>query len=390
MLTGMNQPRSAAVDARGRPRSPVTLPEFRRGRVPLNKGRKLPAEALTHSEMHVLMDSFSHTSATGLRNRAMVWLMYRLQMKVGEVVAMERRHYDAGSDRLTLPASRRGPERQVQLDSGSRDALDQWLDARGQLEIRPAAPLFCTTETEWRGRPLRPAYVREMLSRKARNLHIDKCVTPEGLRASWAHHQATATAGVERQIEAYVDDHRFRLRYPLAHAKWRDAYDLYLLDAERHATRIGHDCREAMLAFADELVRLHLTTVPASAGVIDKLRSVLRSQHGVSDTVRRHLDALLPYWGTVWDLANRHEHGALREKESLRAEDTRRLAFQTVLVIYEIDRALLRHRAPSPDPRLRVAALRRALPQPLFEHLAGEADVAADAQARHAVVRTAS
>jgi hypothetical protein len=185
-----------------------------------------------------------------------------------------------------------------------------------------------------------------MLSRKARNLQIDKRVAPEGLRKSWAQHQAAAPAGVERQIEAYVDDHLFRVRYPLAHAKWRDAHDLYLLDAERHATRIGHDCREATLAFAAELARLHLTTAPASAGVIDKLRSVLRSQHGASDTVRRHLDALLAYWGTVWDLANRQEHGALREKEPLRAEDSRRLAFQTVLVMYEVDRALLRPSRP--------------------------------------------
>lgn len=61
---------------------------------------------------------------------------------------------------------------------------------------------------------------------------------------------------------------------------------------------------------------------------------------GLSERVRAFLEALLAYWGTVSDLANRQEHGATREGESLVAEDARRLVFQTMLVMYELDRAL--------------------------------------------------
>ena len=35
------------TDRTGRARSPITLPEYRRGRAPANKGRRFPAEILT-------------------------------------------------------------------------------------------------------------------------------------------------------------------------------------------------------------------------------------------------------------------------------------------------------------------------------------------------------
>ena len=203
------------------------------------------------------MDSLSRTSLTGKRNRAIVWLMYRVGMKVGEVVAMERRHYARGADHLVVPASKRRPERVVQLDRKSRGFLDEWLTARSSLGIRPAAPLFCTTETGSRGRPVRTAYIRTMLAKQARALSIDKRVTPEGLRASRPEQTVGGAGRIERSIEAYVEEDEFRSRYPGAYEKWRDARDLYTVDPERHATRIGHDCREAMIAFAGELAERH-------------------------------------------------------------------------------------------------------------------------------------
>jgi hypothetical protein len=52
------------------------------------------------------------------------------------------------------------------------------------------------------------------------------------------------------------------------------------------------------------------------------------------------LDALLAYWGTTSDLAQRQEHGAQKEGEVLTWEDSRRLVFHTAIVMVEIDRTL--------------------------------------------------
>lgn len=60
----------------------------------------------------------------------------------------------------------------------------------------------------------------------------------------------------------------------------------------------------------------------------------------MSDTVRAFLDSLLVQWGCVSDLVQRQEHGALREGGDLVWEDARRVVFQTLIVMYEIDRAV--------------------------------------------------
>jgi hypothetical protein len=54
------------------------------------------------------------------------------------------------------------------------------------------------------------------------------------------------------------------------------------------------------------------------------------------------LQSLLEYWGTVNDLVQRQEHGGQREGDPLTWEDGRRVVFHTLLVMYEIDRAVSR------------------------------------------------
>lgn len=46
------------------------------------------------------------------------------------------------------------------------------------------------------------------------------------------------------------------------------------------------------------------------------------------------------YWGAVADLTQRQEHGVQKEGEQLVWEDARRVVFQTLLVMFEVDKAL--------------------------------------------------
>jgi hypothetical protein len=59
-----------------------------------------------------------------------------------------------------------------------------------------------------------------------------------------------------------------------------------------------------------------------------------------SATDRAVLAALLEYWSSINDLTQRQEHGAQREGRQLTAEDARRTIFHTLIVMYEIHRAL--------------------------------------------------
>jgi len=62
---------------------------------------------------------------------------------------------------------------------------------------------------------------------------------------------------VETTVESYIEGAGFRARHPDAYAKWRQAHDYLAADPVEHATRIGHDCREAIRDFAASLAAAH-------------------------------------------------------------------------------------------------------------------------------------
>jgi len=56
--------------------SPATQVGYHAGRVPANKGLKFPVEVLTPDEAKALIRACSAASHTGIRNRALIAVMY--------------------------------------------------------------------------------------------------------------------------------------------------------------------------------------------------------------------------------------------------------------------------------------------------------------------------
>lgn len=140
---------------------------------------------------------------------------------------------------------------------------------------------------------------------------------------------------------AYLHEDIFQLEHPEAFATWRSAVSMLRAGPEQNADLIGHECRTALLTFADDLVRtVGLETDPSWKGPIDRLRAVMGARKSPSKVVRSHLDAMLAYWGTTLDLAHRQEHGATKEGEDLAPDDARRIVFHTLVVMYEWDHFL--------------------------------------------------
>jgi hypothetical protein len=174
---------------------------------------------------------------------------------------------------------------------------------------------------------------------------------------------------VESQIRRYLDDDAFRLKHPRAFDKWAQAEQLLSRpDAVQQLTAIGHLCREAMQAFATELIEHHR---PASATVdqdpqhtVARIQAVIaheRSQLGKYE--KPFLDALIAYWGTTSDLVQRQEHGAQKEGEALTLADAQRVVFHTAIAMFEVDRSLGSTRA---DPHNRYVSVKYLGPSARF------------------------
>jgi hypothetical protein len=325
------------LDRRGYPRSPVTRSDYRKGKPNPMKGRENPAEILPKSEYRLLLGSFKPI-ALGVRDKAMVMLMYA-GLKVGEVLELQRRHYEPGQLALTIPAGKQRKERAVTLDTETRAVLDQWTELRKE-RVRPAAPLFCALNGPTRGGELGSAYVRQMLTNQAAKAGLYRKVNCQGLLLSGKAHRAQTHSRLLEHLMPAVEEAEFETRYREAFETWEAAAGKFHLDPVREARRIGEDCRDALNSFADAALRARGVETPTDAGTVTKLRTLLGIAGEKSEKVAKHHQALIDYWGTVSDLDQRQAHKARREAEKLTREDARRAVLYTLLVMLEVDRAL--------------------------------------------------
>ena len=135
-------------------------------------------------------------------------------------------------------------------------------------------------------------------------------------------------ARVESIPMQHIASAAFQRRHPEAFAKWAQAEALlWGSNASAEFTMIGHLAREAMQAFATSLPR-QLSIPPADPDPAKTLARIgacldhLETQMGAAENA--FLKALLAYWGTVSDLAQRQEHGAQKEGAPLRWRDGER------------------------------------------------------------------
>ena len=151
-----------------------------KGQEPGNKGRKFPAEPLTPAEVAVIIGGCSSRSVTGIRNRALLTLLYRSGLRISE--ALDLKPSDVDLSRHTCRVLHgKGDKATVRgFHPSADDALARWIDERKRLGVR--GPLFCTLN----GEPVSDRYVRALLHRLAAQAGIDKRVHPHGMRHTFA------------------------------------------------------------------------------------------------------------------------------------------------------------------------------------------------------------
>jgi site-specific recombinase XerD len=143
----------------------------------LEQRRARPLEVLEPREIEVLLKACGR-SATGLRNRALISLMWRAGLRVSEALAVESRDVDLGAGTVRVRRGKGGRARVVGLDNRLELELGRWIRARPA----GAGPIICTLQ----GGPVSPDYVRQMLRRVARRAEVDRRVHPHGLRHAFA------------------------------------------------------------------------------------------------------------------------------------------------------------------------------------------------------------
>lgn len=167
-------------------RSPMNRPDYT-GQTPPNKGKKYPPEPLTRAEAHALVNACSTRSPSGVRNRALIVVMWRAMLRVSEALALLPKDVDPSACTITVLRGKGAKRRVVGIDPDAMAYVTRWLDVRAKLGLNGRHPLFCTIARDVRGGYLNDAYVREMVKERALKAGIDKRVHPHGLRHTGAN-----------------------------------------------------------------------------------------------------------------------------------------------------------------------------------------------------------
>ena len=149
---------------------------------PANKGKKYPAEPLTADEVSLLLRACSSRAPTGIRNRALIVVLYRGGLRISEALALEPKDLDREKGTLRVLHGKGDQARTIGLDPEAFAAVERWLDRRRSLGFNGRKRLFCTLA----GGPLSAPYVRTLLPRLARKAGIEKRVHAHGLRHTHA------------------------------------------------------------------------------------------------------------------------------------------------------------------------------------------------------------
>ena len=136
------------------------------------------------------MRACSSRAPTGIRNRALIAVLYRGGLRIAEALALEPRDVDPARGMLNVRHGKGDRQRLVGLDPAAFALLERWLDRRAALRLARRRRVFCTLQ----GAPLDSSYVRRLLPRLARRAGIEKRVHAHGLRH--AHAAELAQEGV--------------------------------------------------------------------------------------------------------------------------------------------------------------------------------------------------
>jgi site-specific recombinase XerD len=197
---------------------------------PANKGRRYPAEPLTAEEVRALIAAVPGEGPLGVRNRALIALLWRSGLRITEALKLKPTDVDEREGTVRVRNGKGSKDRVAVIDSEALGYLRAWLEVRKRAGINGRAPIFCSVADGSKGvgvrqpgRPMHTAYVRALLPKVAQRAGIEKRVHAHGLRHS--HATELVQAGVPLHVIAGQLGH--------ASTATTDAYLAKLMPSER-------------------------------------------------------------------------------------------------------------------------------------------------------------
>ncbi len=166
-------------------------------------GRHLP-DTLSVSEIDRIIATIDTSTAKGLRDTAMLELLYSCGLRVSELTALKVNDLFFGEGFIRV-IGKGNKQRLVPISPVARDKIQLYLEVRPRPNLPSAVPLRGQTDDPTlflsnRRRPLTRVMVFTIIRQAVRRASIDKTVSPHTFRHSFATHLLEGGASI-RQVQ---------------------------------------------------------------------------------------------------------------------------------------------------------------------------------------------
>lgn len=193
------------------------------------KKKKALPKALSIDQMLKMLDGANEGTATGLRDRALMEMIYGAGLRVSETVQLRMEELDLDNEALRV-TGKRGKTRWVPIPRETLAWIRRYLEAsRPQLAARATSLVFLSD----RGLPLLRQTVYKKMALYAQRAGIEEGVSPHTLRHTYAvhllkggadlravqellGHESVATTQVYTQLDTAEVKKRYRAAHPRA------------------------------------------------------------------------------------------------------------------------------------------------------------------------------
>lgn len=193
--------------------------------IPTKKPEKLPV-CLSLEEVEALLEAPNMNKASGIRDRAMIEVMYASGLRVSELLSLEvsRLNMDKG---IISIMGKGAKERKVPIGEYAIEYVKKYIEeVRNHNKGKGSKYLFLNHE----GKPISRQYFFVQIRKYAADVGIEKTISPHTLRHSFATHLYENGAEL-RMIQELLGHTNITTTQIYTHVSTRrimSAYDLYM------------------------------------------------------------------------------------------------------------------------------------------------------------------
>ena len=145
-------------------------------------------QIITREEFGLLLEATSKKSKSGIRERAVLWLLFNCGLRKAELLSLEFNNIDMNINRIHLTITKGSKDRILFFNEDTKSALLDWFEVRNSIKSEKNL-VFVTSK----GTKIHPTFLNQNFKKLGKKAGIERKIYPHLFRHSCLTHTYEAS-----------------------------------------------------------------------------------------------------------------------------------------------------------------------------------------------------